>query len=171
MNDYLFHLIHQLAGQSIWLDQIMILFSKWGFIAMIIFTIGLTVTRKWRKVGVIGIVALGVSLVVNRVLKIVFNQPRPFMEHDIEILIARSPSPSFPSDQAVICGVIVALCFMLGRKTGTIAFVIGSLIAISRVFVGHHYPFDIVVGFILGSFFTLVIRQGMEHKMDKTMNF
>ncbi|MDQ0297791.1 membrane-associated phospholipid phosphatase [Salibacterium salarium] len=158
MDLFLFEQINQLAGNWNWLDAMMRFLSSAGYIIVILIIISLLFTKK-RSWGFIGVVSLLVSLGINYIVKTAVSRPQPFSTHDVTLLIERSTSPSFPSDQAVIMGVCSVILFFVHRKLGVTAFVLALFVIFSRVFVGHHYPMDVLAGLLVGFVVTACISK------------
>jgi membrane-associated phospholipid phosphatase len=81
-----------------------------------------------------------------------WQRPRPFVAHpqDTILLVAPSSEPSFPSDHAVAAFAIAFAVAFIGRRMGA-AFLAGAtLIAVSRVIAGLHYPGDVLAGAAIG---------------------
>ncbi|MFK2825955.1 phosphatase PAP2 family protein [Bacillus sp. B190/17] len=159
MDTKLFHYINDLAGHNTFLDHMMIAFSKWGiyiFILLIFFSI---FNKKQRPLGLYGVASLAAALIISRILKYTINRDRPFITEDAHLLFAKSPSPSFPSDQGVICGVFAALFWIISPKWRWLAVTLAFLVAVSRVYVGHHYPSDVAAGLVIGILCFLMIRK------------
>ncbi|MBM7570267.1 phosphatase PAP2 family protein [Aquibacillus albus] len=164
--DYnIFQQIHGLARLNSTLDFIMSTLSTWGYIAFILAIIVLPFLPSKRKLGLLGFLALLITLGLNRILKWMIDRPRPFVDHDIDILVPKEPSPSFPSDQALIAGVFVTIyCLRFADlKLRLLAISLAVLVVISRVFVGHHYPADVVAGMFLGIIIVAIVHKiGMQ---------
>ena len=110
--------------------------------------------KKTRLVGFTVLVSLLLDfLTINVVLKELVARPRPFVVNElIEPLVGGvSPYRSFPSGHS---GGSFAAMFALYRwvpkKIGIPALFLASLVALSRLYVGVHYPTDILGGFIIG---------------------
>ncbi|MBB6455098.1 undecaprenyl-diphosphatase [Salirhabdus euzebyi] len=165
-----FQSIHNLARKNELLDSIMIFFSDWGIVLFIGIIFSLFIFSPTRKVGLIGFLSLVAGLLINRILKILFDRPRPFMEHDIDLLIPKDPSPSFPSDQALIAGIFATTFWLLGPRYRWPALILAVLVLFSRVLVGHHYPSDVLVGLLLGALFTFIITMSFKRKSKQSHN-
>src|SRR5690606_29256677 len=100
MDFNIFQWIHNAAGKNSFLDSIMSFASEWGIYVFIAAIILLLFIPGKRNVGLYGVISLAAGLIINRVMKILIDRPRPFVTHEIDILIPKDPSPSFPSDQA-----------------------------------------------------------------------
>lgn len=86
------------------------------------------------------------------VLKPWVDRVRPcFAVDGVELLIRQSRSPSFPSSHAANSfGVAVLVGLSLGRW-GWSALLLALAISFSRIYVGVHYPLDVVGGALLGA--------------------
>lgn len=89
----------------------------------------------------VALVALG----VNQLIGLSWQHPRPFVMGIGHTFIDHAPDSSFPSDHVTILA-SVALCFLLGRATryGIVIAVAGLAVAWARIFVGVHFPLDMV---------------------------
>jgi undecaprenyl-diphosphatase len=112
-------------------------------------------------------VALGqamVTLVVAFVLGLVaarlHRESRPFTAHrDAHLLIHHAAGQSFPSDHATAAFAIAgATLFFLSRRWGVVLLVAACAIAFARVYVGVHYPGDVLAAFVLAAIGVLVAR-------------
>ena len=96
--------------------------------------------------------AAGLGLLLSQVITQFWQRPRPFVAHPHEtvLLVAPSTEPSFPSDHAVAAFAIAFAVAFVGRRMGA-AFLAGAtLIALTRVIAGLHYPGDILGGAAIG---------------------
>ncbi len=109
----------------------------------------------WKKTRPIGFAVL-VSLLINAIftnitLKDLIARPRPFLVNpDLVPIIEKPSSFSFPSGHT--SGSLTAALVLLKltpKKYGVPAVVLASLIALSRVYVGVHYPTDILGGIVV----------------------
>jgi undecaprenyl-diphosphatase len=97
---------------------------------------------------------IGVPLAVglNQPLVAVFARPRPYTIHpELLILAHRNTDPSFPSDHAVMAAATAIGLWFVSRRLGTLAAVAALLMAGSRVYIGAHYPGDVLAGLLLGA--------------------
>ena len=172
MNDWLFSLINGFANGNIILDAFMIVVSKAVPYLYILLLAWLYVqgfrkgSFKLRGESFATGVLLVLCLIGSFILGSLFYENRPFVDHPDAILILNhAADASFPSDHAVgtmaiACGILF-YDWSLGTKM-----VYGSiLVGVSRVFVGNHYPGDILGAFILVWVITAVynktIRRGV----------
>ncbi len=108
----------------------------------------------------VAFIALSLSDGLSNILKHFFERPRPFLTiKDAIVLVGRGGSYSMPSSHAANSfSVAVVFCYFFGKlKEGRAKSVfavytvlVALSVAFSRVYVGVHYPSDIVVGALLG---------------------
>lgn len=155
MNYWLFSLINDMANQSIVLDALMIVISKVVPYIYIFILAGLYMqgfrTRNFKLRGesfATGVLFL-ICLLGSFILGSMFYENRPFVDHTVVLIVNHAADASFPSDHAV--GTMALACGVLFYRwnLGTWMVYGSILVGISRVFVGNHYPGDILGAFIL----------------------
>ena len=91
-------------------------------------------------------------------LKDIFERPRPCqIMSDLRLLVNCGSGFSMPSSHAANSFAQAALFGTLVPKSRWYLIIIASMISISRVFVGVHYPGDVLVGTILGVMIGLLV--------------
>lgn len=73
------------------------------------------------------------------------------------VLVTRTTDPSFPSDHACVCGAVAAGLFFVDRRLGWIAAVAALVMGFARVYVGVHWPLDVVAGLAVGAGIAVVL--------------
>lgn len=107
---------------------------------------------KTRKTGYAAVLSLIFGVIVtNLLLKNIVARPRPFAEIEALIpLIAKPTDFSFPSGHTTASfAVALVMLRMLPKKIGIPAVVLAALVAFSRLYLGVHYPTDVLVGFLV----------------------
>lgn len=107
---------------------------------------------KTRKTGYAAVLSLIFGVIVtNLLLKNIVARPRPFAEIEALIpLIAKPTDFSFPSGHTTASfAVALVMLRMLPKKIGIPAVVLSALVAFSRLYLGVHYPTDVLTGFVV----------------------
>lgn len=124
--------------------------AGWFWIAL---TVLLLIIRKTRIRALGPAFALAIDVIVcNVTLKNLFMRPRPYVSFDFLVPLGHLDNEtSFPSGHTCSSfAAAAAIYFMYGKKAGIPAFILASLISLSRLYVGVHYPTDILAGVIVG---------------------
>jgi undecaprenyl-diphosphatase len=107
---------------------------------------------RWRLASVSALVASALALVANQAISHVWDRPRPFTTHvgATHLLSAPSPDPSFPSDHAAAAFAIAFCVLAFSRWAGVGFLSAATLIGLSRIALGMHYPSDVLAGLLVG---------------------
>lgn len=108
--------------------------------------------KKTRPVGITALVSLMLcNLATNFILKELFARPRPFQYTDAVISLIKEPkSFSFPSGHTSASFACALVYYrMLPEKYGVPSLLLAAMIAFSRVYLGVHYPTDILGGVLV----------------------
>jgi undecaprenyl-diphosphatase len=102
--------------------------------------------------------AAGVAVLVNVPIRGFVERPRPFVDHDgLEVLVDGKDDFSFVSDHATLTMAIAVALFVANRRFGLIGIGLALLEGFCRVYMGVHYPTDVVGGFALGTAVALLL--------------
>lgn len=154
----LFLAINQFAGRSPFLDAVEIFLAAYAFLFF-----GVLLTALWflpesfekrrsREQCVLNaLCALAGAVLTAHFIGDLFYRARPFVEQTVTQLIPHALDASFPSDHVTLAfALIVTLWPVLGRS-GWIWTAWGGAIGLARIFVGVHYPTDVLGGAVLGA--------------------
>ena len=150
-----------------WFDRVMEFVGEYGIIVGLV----VLVLLSWGSVrkrpqdapaGVAGLVwaplAAGLALLANIPIRGFVNRPRPFVDHQgIDVLVSGKDDYSFVSDHATLTMAIGVGLFMASRKYGLIGIGLALLEGFCRVYMGVHYPTDVIGGFALGTAVALLL--------------
>lgn len=111
--------------------------------------------NKGRWAVLYAIFVWGLSDLFNsNLVKSVFERPRPcLILPDVHLLVGCGQTYSFPSGHAVTSFAIATFLRLNYPRASWILFSLAILVSYSRIAVGVHYPFDILVGWVEGAMF------------------
>jgi undecaprenyl-diphosphatase len=104
-----------------------------------------------------------VAYAVNSVFKALVREDRPCQSLHVKTLEA-CPAPgdwSFPSNHAVIAAAAAVALLFVSRRLGTVAVVAACAMAVSRVWVGVHYPHDVMAGVLVGTLIAMLLTAAL----------
>lgn len=137
----------------------------WIIISLILFAAGFATDKPaLRKAAFLMLVALAISHLSCELLKHLFQRPRPFETLlDVNLLVKPAYGFSFPSGHSA-CAFAAAI--VPARKIPGMAWLLillALLMAFSRVYVGVHYPSDVLAGSLLGLACGALVLHGEKH--------
>jgi undecaprenyl-diphosphatase len=165
LDQALSHWINSWSGQPVW-DGLFSFLSFigyggaiWVVLALVLIMgagrlPGLRGSTRWRAVGIATITALLLARAIEVLLKGVVARPRPPLTlTGVRVLGALPDSYSFPSGHALTSFAAATVLYLATHRTGRdgwAALLLAAGIALSRVYVGHHYVLDVVAGSVIG---------------------
>ena len=150
-----------------WLDSVLSFLGEYGVpLALVLM---LVVAWNWARrredapSAVAGVLwaglASGIALVLNIPVRAIVQRPRPFVAHpgQLDLLTNHQANGSFASDHATFTAAIAVGLLLIHRKFGLIAAGLAAFEGFLRVFMGVHYPTDVVGGYALGTSTVLLL--------------
>ncbi|MGE4131179.1 MAG: phosphatase PAP2 family protein [Bdellovibrionales bacterium] len=109
--------------------------------------------KSLRVLAALAIVIAAADLFSYRVIKSVVERPRPFENPQTQQWlrkIGQAHGPSFPSNHAANCFAGACVLSWYFRRRRLYFYSFAAAVAVSRVFLGLHYPSDVLAGSLLG---------------------
>ena len=152
LNLYLFHILNVPDQASIWMiNYASLIAHDLVYLFLLIFAIAWFRGSYEVKTGIIkAFIFTAITLLMSEVLYAVLNTPRPFVMDVGRTLIEHAPTGSFPSNHmSIFSGIAFAYYFSPQRDLGRILIWTAWLVAWSRVYVGVHFPIDMLGAFLM----------------------
>ncbi len=154
LNGILFQWIHQFAGRSMVVDWFGIFLAEYlPYLLMAAFLIIVFLEKGWRRrfyVFAEGMIAIMLARgIVTEIIRFFYHHERPFSFYNFAPLISES-GWSFPSGHASWFFALSMIVWYANRKAGVWFFVLSALNGIARIYVGIHWPYDILGGIVVG---------------------
>ena len=171
-----FHIINGWTQISPLLNELGKVLAKfapeiWAIIFLLMWFWPPRVQIQTRQAVVYAVVAGVVALVINLAIGHFYYRPRPFVfePHLVHQLLQHKRDTSFPSDHAAgSFGFAVGL-FYARRRDGIFGLIFAAAISLARVFVGLHWPTDVLAGCGIGVISGLVVL-GVRRYLDWLVN-
>jgi len=140
------------ALRAPWLDGLMGFVS--GLPASLLICGGWLATARARQRGLLALTLLAllaISDAAARLGQTLIERPRPCVSLPPALAVAPCPDrPSFPSAHATSVAAWAALATVCDRRRWPLWVGVGLLVGISRIYLGVHYPLDVLGGGALG---------------------
>ncbi|EMY5505504.1 undecaprenyl-diphosphatase [Bacillus sp. FSL L8-0642] len=163
MNYIVFQWFNSFAGSSKLLDTLMVAITNSAAYVAILFMFILWFNNGKKENAIIKqytvlytTLSVIITLLVNVLIHEVYYHPRPFVSHDVHQLVPHAADSSFVSDHSVLVFFIAFVFLLRGEKLKYVALIWAVLVGVSRMYVGVHYPLD-----ILGAAFLTFITSGL----------
>ncbi len=146
-----------------WLDPIMVIFSKVPVWAPLYLIVCFFIVRKYKMQSLVLFVFLALCILLcdqlSTVIKQSFQRPRPCIAlSNIHVLENCTRGFSFISNHAAnVFGFAMFTTFLFSSRAYRISiFAWAAVVSYSRIYVGKHYPLDIIGGAIFGMLVAVV---------------
>jgi len=160
----LYRSINRLADRTSWAHPLLRAYAKDGIVLFgVALLVGWWLARHDDDVrgvasvlgaGAAALLALGLAQLVGHAV----DRARPYAAMpSAHLLVSRTSDFSFPSDHATAVGAVAVGLLLARRRLGVVVAVLAVLMALARVYVGAHYPGDVVAGLVLGGVVALAV--------------
>src|SRR4051812_19012101 len=157
MDSSMFRWINRLAERTGWAHSVFKANAGFGIVLFAVVLVvayldgrhhaDLTAVAGSVWAALAALVALGVGQIIGGAV----DRARPYgTMSNVHLLVDKTTDFSFPSDHATVAGAVAVGLLFANRRCGIVAAVLAVLMAFTRVYVGAHYPGDVLAGLALG---------------------
>jgi len=171
LNTLLFTIINIGAGHYVFVDWLFILLTSYIMYAVFVVTgfyVGIYAPLQipkgpFRKQSLLRALEIFFSIVstwiVVKIVKVAVGLPRPFeVLESIKVLAPIEGGTSFPSGHSALTMALATAVYFYYPRLGKLLIAFSIMVGLSRIFVGVHYPLDVIVGLVCGYIVPLCIH-------------
>lgn len=152
---WLFLKINLHGFHTAWLDGIMWLLTNLGSFGFAMLLVAAMFLLHLRRVGVVLLLGMLTLWIMVEAVKALTDRRRPFtLLASVRVVGWKAMGLSFPSghtSQAFFLATLISRHFQLGIGITALLYLLAILVAVTRVYVGAHYPRDVLAGALLGA--------------------
>lgn len=152
---WIFKCLNMHGRRASWLDTVMLGITQIGngfFILVVVLYIFYKVHRSLAYELALGAVTLGLAV---ELVKAIIHRTRPYIRlKDIRIVGSRAAGRSFPSghtSQTFFMATVILHYHHVGFYIWLLLYATATLVGITRIYLGMHYPRDVLAGAMLGT--------------------
>lgn len=132
--------------------------GRLGLLWIVIAVVLTAVQRRWGVV-VLTVIAVALADWSAMGLKALWDRPRPPLRYaDPKTLVPVPHDASFPSGHAATSFAAATMLSFAFPRLAPLLYALAAAVAFSRVYVGVHYPLDVIGGAILGTLIAVLVR-------------
>lgn len=172
LNLTLFYFFNGIVGQYPALDAFMFFLTTYLSYVVTIF-VGLYVCfylpiRRSEPIDRLRSMAQGGEVLVAscatwfvvQVIKVLVAHPRPFLVlTNVNLLVPGQMGYSFPSAHAAMTFAVATVVYFYHKRLGQLLYAFALVVGMSRIYVGVHYPTDVLVGALIGITIPVLIHR------------
>lgn len=166
MDESLFKIVNRIAERTGWLQPPVLAYAKYGIALFgLALLAGWWIGRQRSDTTIVAavvctVVAAFVALGAAQLLGHMVARARPYDAiAGMKVLVARTTDFTFPSDHATVAGAVAGGLWFADRRLARLAVPLALVMAFARVYVGAHYPGDVVAGLVLGVAVAVVVTR------------
>lgn len=152
INITLFRMVNDLGKEHTYLNSVFSFIAEYlvVFLALSVLFSWFTRNRENRIMIISATITFIFSIIIGKVLGLFYSNYQPFVElTGVNLLIEKEVDNSFPSDHTIL---FFSYCFsfwLFKRGVWSLSLLVATLVGISRIWVGVHYPFDVLTSIII----------------------
>ncbi|MFJ5763510.1 phosphatase PAP2 family protein [Neobacillus sp. NPDC093182] len=154
MDNWLFRILNQFTGRYHFLDIFMIIISKkLRYLFAIILIILWFRNNFHKRIAILAGISAITAFLFTSMIKFVYFKPRPFLKKRVNLLapVPSKKNSTFPSKHTALAFAAAISVLFYKHTLGLILSILAFLTGLSRIWMGQHYPSDIIGSALIGS--------------------
>lgn len=171
INQNLFLKINSFSQINFAIDFLGITSAEYMPMLFILVEIYLYFYLKKKDIAIFAFMTMILGLGINQIIGLFYFHNRPFVDGLGHTLVSHIPESSFPSDHSTFLFTIAIYLYMKleNKIVGESLLVLSLIGGVARVFIGVHYPFDII-GSIISALLAYLLINKFEDKLQVINN-
>ncbi len=162
LNNLFFNFIHGLSGRGFLTDALGIFIAEYFSYFVFAGVIWFAAFRRGWRMKLFFLIESALALILSRgiateAIRFFYQSPRPFDVLNFQPLIPANGN-SLPSGHAAFFFALATIVYLYDKRWGIWYFSFSALISVGRIFVGVHWPADIIAGAVVGVLSGLLIH-------------
>jgi undecaprenyl-diphosphatase len=166
LNQDWFLILNANSHTPAWLIQVAVFVACWWVVAIpiLLFLLWRRSLERRREEILLVCGSLVFSMVISSIIRSIWVHPRPFMDGIGHAWIYHVSNGSIPSNHATVFFTLGFSLLAIGRRSmGALALLAGVLVGAARVFLGVHYPLDIIGACVVSGVACVVVLVSMRY--------
>ena len=162
LNYDIFRMVNDLGKQVTYLNDVVAFIAEYMvfFLALSVIIFWFTRKRQNRMMVICALTAFVISEVIGKIVGMLYSHHQPFAElSNVNQLIEHEVDNSFPSDHTILFFSVCLTFWLFKKKHGFLWILLAFCVGLSRIWVGVHYPVDIIVAAVIGSTLSIIVYQ------------
>lgn len=161
-NITLFRAVNDIGKEYPDINPLFIFFAEYTVYCLMLVLLFYWLTRKTENklMVVSAVISFFIAEVAGKLIGLVYSHHQPFaVWSNVNKLIEKEVGNSFPSDHTIVFFSVCISIALFRRRFWYLWAALALLLSISRIYVGVHYPVDILVGAILGFVAAILVHK------------